>query len=354
MAEQNQDERTEDPTQKKLDDAHKRGDVAKSQEVNAWFVLGAATLVLAGFSGGMADSLTTSFRGLISNAHQIPVDGDGLLALSQRLGMEVFAAVAMPFLVFVLAALAGNLVQHRLVWSAEQLKPKFSKVSPLAGVKRLFSKQSLMMFVKGLIKLALIGTVMTLILWPYRNRLETLIFTDLLGALALTHSLALYLMATVVAIMGVVAIADFIFMYRQWHERQKMSKQEVKEEYKQSEGDPAIKARIRQLRVSRSRQRMMAAVPDATVVIANPTHYAVALKYNRDMNAPRCVAKGVDVLALKIREVAEAHSVPVVENVPLARALHAAVEIDQDIPPEHYKAVAEVIGYVMGLRGGRA
>jgi flagellar biosynthesis protein FlhB len=349
--ERNDAERTEDPTQKKLDDAHKRGDVVKSQEVNTWFVLGAAALVLAAFSGSMAGGLQTTFRGVIANAHQIPVDGHGTISLMRRLGTETLAAIAIPFLLFMLAAIAGNMIQHRLVWSAESMKPKLSKISPLAGVKRLFSKQSLMNFVKGLIKVVLIGAVISLLLWPQRNRLETLVSTDLLGVLALTHSLSLYLLATVVAIMAVVAAADYLFQYKQWFERQKMSLQEVKDEFKQTEGDPHIKAKIRQLRQSRSRQRMMAAVPEATVVITNPTHYAVALKYDRDMNAPRCVAKGVDALALKIREVATEHSVPVVENVPLARALYAVFEIDQEIPPEHYKAVAEVIGYVMRLRG---
>jgi flagellar biosynthetic protein FlhB len=141
-----------------------------------------------------------------------------------------------------------------------------------------------------------------------------------------------------------------LFQYRSWFERQKMSLQEVKDEYKQSEGDPHIKGRIRALRVARMRKRMMAAVPTASVVITNPTHYAVALKYERGMPAPICVAKGVDLIAFKIREVAAAHDIPVVENVPLARALHASVEIDDEIPVEHYHAVAEVIGYVMKLK----
>jgi flagellar biosynthetic protein FlhB len=152
--------------------------------------------------------------------------------------------------------------------------------------------------------------------------------------------------------LAVVAIADFMFQYRQWYERQKMSLQEVKDEYKQSEGDPHIKGRIRQLRHARMKKRMMAAVPKASVIITNPTHYAVALSYERGMPAPVCVAKGIDAIALKIREVAKAHDIPIVENVPLARALHATVEIDDEIPVEHYQAVAEIIGYVMGLKRG--
>ena len=157
-------------------------------------------------------------------------------------------------------------------------------------------------------------------------------------------------LGAVVAMMAVVAMADYLFQYRQWYERQKMSPREMKEEFKQSEGDPAIKGKMKQLRTNRSRKRMMANVPKAAVIITNPTHYSIALQYERGMEAPICVAKGVDAVALKIREVAGQHSIPIVENPPLARALHATVEVDQAIPVEHYKAVAEVIGYVMRLR----
>jgi flagellar biosynthetic protein FlhB len=168
--------------------------------------------------------------------------------------------------------------------------------------------------------------------------------------LPLAQSLAMKLLAAVVAMMAVVAMADYLFQYRQWYERQKMSLRELKEEFKESEGDPVIKGKMKQVRNSRMRKRMIANVPKAAVIITNPTHYAVALQYERGMEAPVCVAKGVDALALKIREVAGQHSIPIVENPPLARALHATVEVDQVIPLEHYKAVAEVIGYVMRLR----
>jgi flagellar biosynthetic protein FlhB len=150
--------------------------------------------------------------------------------------------------------------------------------------------------------------------------------------------------------MAVVALADSLFQYRQWYEKQKMSLQELKEEFRQSEGDPVIRGKMKQVRQSRQRRRMIANVPKAAVIITNPTHYSVALQYERGMEAPICVAKGVDAVALRIREVAGEHSIPIVENPPLARALHATVEVDQAIPLEHYKAVAEVIGYVMRLR----
>ena len=343
-------EKTEDPTQKKLDDAHEKGDVVKSQEVTTWFVLAGGTLVLMAFSGSMSSGFTTTFRGIMANAWRIPTDGHGLVRLTEKLGLELLAALAVPFLLLALAALAGNLVQHRLVWSTHPITPKASKVSPIAGVKRLFGKIALANFVKGLVKLALMGAVMTVILWPKRHQLESFVTLDPLAILLVSKSLSLEIIGSVVAILAIIAAADYLFQYRQWFNRLKMSVQELKEEYKQSEGDPAVKAKIRQLRQERSRKRMMAAVPTASVVITNPTHYAVALRYEKGMDAPECVAKGTDLIALKIREVAGAHDIPIVENPPLARALHATVDVDQVIPPEHYKAVAEVIGYVMRLK----
>jgi len=252
----------------------------------------------------------------------------------------------------VLAAIAGNVLQHRLVWSAEQLKPKLSKISPLAGAKRIFGKQALANFAKGLFKLAALGVVMTAILWPERHRLESMMRYDPAAIFGVVMTLSLHLMGAVVAMLAVVAIVDYLFQYRQWYERQKMSLRELKEEFKQSEGDPHVKGRIRQLRQARMKKRMMAAVPKASVVITNPTHYSVALAYERGMPAPVCVAKGLDNIALKIREIAGKHDIPIVENVPLARALYATVDIDAEIPVEHYHAVAEVIGYVMGLKRG--
>jgi flagellar biosynthetic protein FlhB len=351
VAEEDDTEKSEEPTQKRLDEALQRGDVVKSQEVNTWFVLGAATLILLTFSGSMSSGLTSLLRGFLGQAHNIPMDGRGLVIITQKLGIGTIAAVSIPFLILVLAAIAGNMVQHQLVWSGESLKPKLSKISPAAGFKRLFSKIALANFVKGLIKLALVGTVMGVILWPKRTQLDGLVTMDPAVILLLTRTMSLDVLGVVVAVLAIVAAADYLFQYRQWHEKLKMSLQEMKEEFKQTEGDPAIKAKIRQLRVARMKKRMMADVPKASVIITNPTHYAVALKYDRGMDAPICIAKGVDNIALKIREVGTEHDIPIVENPPLARALYATVEIDQDIPPEHYKAVAEVIGYVMRLKG---
>jgi flagellar biosynthesis protein FlhB len=311
--------------------------------------------VLMSFAGPMMSGITTTLRGIVANSYAIRVDGRGFIQVANQIELEVVAAIAIPLLVLALAALSGNLIQHRLVWSTDPLMPKLSKISPMAGFGRLFSKQSLVTFVKGLAKLGVLGGIMVAVLWPERFRLESLVATDPAVVLPFTQVLALQLMGAVVVVLALIAAADFLFQYRQWYEKQKMSFRELKEEYKQTEGDPAVKGKIRQIRQTRMRKRMMSAVPEASVVITNPTHFAVALKYDRDMNAPVCVAKGADLIARRIREVATENSIPIVENPPLARALYGTVEIDQEIPPEHYQAVAEVIGYVMRLnRAARA
>ncbi len=350
MADERDDtDRSEDPTQKRLDEALKRGDVVKSQEVNAWFVIAGATLILMAFSATMGSGITSTLRGIIANSSAIRVDGRGFTHVVGKLGIEVLGAVAIPMLLLVLAAIGGNMIQHRLVWSAEPLAPKFSKISPAAGLRRLFSMQALANFAKGLAKLGLIGAIMAALMWPERHRLDSLVANDPAAMLPLAQKLSLEMLGAVVAVLALVAAADYLFQYRQWFERQKMSVRELKEEFKQTEGDPGIKAKIRQIRQTRMRKRMMAAVPSASVVITNPTHFAVALQYERGMNAPVCVAKGVDLIARKIRAVAVEHAIPIVENPPLARALHGTVEIDEEIRPEHYQAVAEIIGYVMRL-----
>jgi flagellar biosynthetic protein FlhB len=346
------EDKTEDPTQKRLDEAAARGDVAKSQEINTWFVIAGATLIMSTFSDQIGGGLMAPLKNLIANSWMIHTDGPGLMQLAKSLAMVVIGAVGVPILMLALAAIAGNMVQHRLVWSGEQLTPKFSKISPASGFKRLFGKQAAVNFAKGIFKLIALGTVMTMILWPERHRLESLVSADPASLLGLTTGMTVHLMGAVVAILALVAIADYLFQYREWHQRLKMSLQEMKEEFKQSEGDPHVKGKIRQLRQQRMKKRMMAAVPKASVIITNPTHYSVALSYERGMSAPVCIAKGTDLIALKIREIARANDVPIVENVPLARALYATVEIDDEIPVEHYHAVAEVIGYVMRLRQG--
>ena len=222
------------------------------------------------------------------------------------------------------------------------------------GFKRLFSLRAIIEFVKGLLKISIITVVLIAVLLPDFDDLGKLVIFDITATLAVLRDESLKLLAAVLFVLAIIAIADFV--YQRWeHARNlRMTKQEVKDEFKQTEGDPQIKGKIRQLRSERARKRMMAAVPQADAVITNPTHYAVALSYNQEtMQAPIVTAKGSDHLALRIRQIAEENDVPVVENPPLAQALYHGVDIDQEVPQQHYRAVAEVISYVFSLRGRR-
>jgi len=342
-------EKSEDPTAKRLEDAIKRGDVAKSQEVNTWFLLLGATIALFMFGGSAANSLAIAFRDVLANLH-LATDGSLTMRVILRLAGQVVLAIGPVLAILVFSAVAGNVIQHRLLWTTEPLAPKLNRISLIAGAKRIFSKQSLVQFVKGLLKLAIVGSVIYAVGASEVERMGLLITGELGLTLSVILILSLKIMAAVTAIMALVAAGDFLWSRHTWFERQRMSVREVRQEFKEQEGDPTIKAKLRQIRQSRSRKRMMSQVKDATVVVMNPTHFAVALKYEQGMGAPLCVAKGQDAVALRIRDMANRHRVPVVQNAPLARALFKSVEVDQEITVEHYKAVAEVIGYVMKLR----
>jgi flagellar biosynthetic protein FlhB len=350
MADNSDEEKTEEPTQKRLDDAHKKGDVAKSQEVSAWFSMIGTGLALTLFSGYIVTGLSTHLKGFFEHSYQLNLGSGLLMRLWSEISYSLLGLMVLPMVAMMAMAVFGNLVQHKFVFSTEPITPKLSKVSPLGGFKRLFSKDSLINFVKGLIKLAIVSVVLVLILYPQRDKLDVMIQLDVAMLLPLVLELSLQLVAGVIAIMTIVAVADFFYQKHKWMEKQKMSIKEIKDEFKQQEGDPTVKAKLRQLRMERSRGRMMAAVPDASVVLTNPTHYSVALKYDEGMGAPLCVAKGVDDVALRIREVATEADVPIVQNPALTRALYSTVEVDDEIPEEHYKAVAEVIGYIMKLK----
>lgn len=349
-----QSEKTEDPSQKRLEDAHQKGDVPKSQELTSAFILLAGTIVIGLMMAAPMANLANIFAGIMANAAIIPVDGRSIVAFAGNLGPKIGFAVLVPFAVLMAMAVFGNIVQHRPVFSVEPITPKLSKISPVSGFKRLFSSESLMNFIKGLLKISLIGVLMVIILLPRRDELDAILFSNLVSFFPHVVDLAVALLLSSAVVMVVIGVADYLYQRHRWFERQKMSVKEVRDEYKQQEGDPTVKAKLRQVRMERSRRRMMAAVPDATVVVTNPTHFAVALKYESGMDAPLCVAKGVDALALTIRQKAREHEVTIVENPPLARALHATVEIDQTVPPEHFEAVAKVIGFVMRMREKRS
>lgn len=347
-----QDAKTEDPSQKKLEDAHKKGDVAKSQEVVTWFMLLGSAVIFAMLGPPAAAGLMGQLKLVIMQADQFQLGGAGFGAFFNNLAMALIGTILLPLVVLSACAILANLIQHRPLVSTEPITPKLSKISPLSGAKRLFSSDSLVNFGKGLLKIFIVGIVVIMVVWPERDRLDTMMTADPLVILADFQEIGIKIFIAVLAVVTVIAMADYLYVRQKWWKKQMMTVQETRDEYKQMEGDPHIKGKLRQLRSERARQRMMSAVPDATVIVTNPTHFAVALKYDRSMKAPLCVAKGADAIALRIREIAREHDVPIVENPPLARALFASVEVDQTIPGEHFKAVAEVIGFVMRLKQG--
>ena len=349
---QDKSQQTEEPTQKRLDQAREQGDTVKSTEVTAFILLGGGTLAIAMFGQYTATGLAKALMIFLEQPDSMAVDGAGLAAISRGVLYQMAMTLAPFFGVMMLAALAGHLVQGLPTFNIGKLAPDFSKVSPMAGFKRLFGLDGWVNLLKGLAKMAVVGMAIWTQLWPERTQLEAILTQSTAAVIGDMGHLLFKVLIAALSALGVIAGADYFFQRIRFMQRNRMSKQEIKEEYRQNEGDPHIKAKIRQLRQERSKKRMMAAVPGATVVIMNPTHYAVALKYESGaLAAPICVAKGVDALALKIRAVAEENDVAVVENPPLARALHATVEIDEPVPPEHFKAVAQVIGYVMRLQG---
>lgn len=354
MAEsEDKSQKTEEPTQKKLDDARKKGQVASSREVNTWFILLTGTIILLLAPLAM-DRMGNILSRFLSQSHALPVDGPGVMRLGATTMLEMGAVMAPAFLAFMVAAVAAGVVQNGFLLTADKIQPKLENISLLKGVKRMFSLRSIVEFGKGILKMAIVGAVAFALIEPEVERISTAISMAPPDILRLVWSLALRMIAGVVAVITIIAGVDFLYQKFEFQKSMRMSRQDIKDEMKQTEGDPIIKSRLRQLRIERSRKRMMAAVPEADVVIANPTHYAVALKYTSgEMAAPVVVAKGVDHIALRIREVAKESDVPIVENPPLARALHGGVEIDQAIPETYYRAVAEVIGYVWRLKGKR-
>ena len=345
-------QQTEEPTQKRLDDAREHGDVVKSAELQTLILLFGGTLAIAAFGRSAAISLTQTLTRFLSEPDQIGTGPVELMVLMRHILMQLGLIVGPIFAVLMVAGLAGNLVQHRPVFTFDRIKPDFSKLSLIGGLKRMFGIDGFTNLLKGLIKIAVVGAAIWIQLWPDRGGLEAVLEQSPAAVAGdMTHLLFKVLIAALSAL-AFIAGADFLLQRFQFLKRNRMSKQEIKEEYRQTEGDPAIKAKVRQIRQERAKRRMIAAVPTASVVIMNPTHFAIALKYESGkMAAPICVAKGADALALRIRDVAKEHDVPVVENPPLARALYATVDLDEAIPPEHYKAVAQVIGYVMRLTG---
>ncbi len=352
MADEDETQKTEDPTDKRKAKSRSDGDVASSQEIKSWMSLLGGAFGLLVLAPGITSDIRLISAKFILSPETISLDREHLRFLFADALIDTGIALSPILGLLMLLAFLANVGQTGFIWAPKKLVPELSKISLIKGLKRMFSLRSVNEFVKGILKLTLVTVVGLTVAIPFMTDLSLFIDRSLGSMLDRLWIISIWFTLASVGVMSAIAALDFSYQKYQSLKQMKMSKQEVKDENKQSEGDPQIKARIRQIRTDRAQKRMMASVPDADVIITNPTHYAIALKYKiQEMHAPILVAKGVDEVAARIRNCGEENDVPIVENPPLARALFASVEIDEEVPAEHYVAVAEVIGYVMRMRG---
>ncbi len=351
--EQDESSKTEEASERKLERAREEGNVPLSQEVKSWFMLFAALMMLWGLAPFIMERTTAVVYKFIERPQELPVDPLGLRDLLRDTALDMFVVLMLPLGLFLVLAAASALVQIGFLYAPKRMELKWERVNLFANAKEFITKAKIVDLIKGVFKITAVGYAGWLVVKPrILNILNSSAF-DVASILELIYKLLLLILLTMVMIVFVIAFADYFYQKFSYLKRQRMTKQEVKDEYKQMEGDPQVKMRLRSIRMERLRKRMMANVPNASVVVTNPTHFAVALRYEPEegMEAPVVVAKGQDFIALKIREIATQNDVPIVENPPLARALYASVEIDSPIPTEHYAAVADVIKYVYQLKG---
>lgn len=351
-------EKTEPATQKKLDDARKEGQVAKSREIANGLGLLSLFLILKFWVGSMGVRLLEIFGGVYNRIPDVATFWHGkmpqadVLIVFRQLLLNVLSIIAPIMAVGFLVAFVSDAAQVKWKPTLKPLKPKFSKLNPLQGFKRFISVNSLVELVKSLAKIGLIIYICYTYLkdkWAY---ILNLYDVGLMQALSIAADTVTDLGIRISAVYMIIALADFAYQRVKFRNDMKMTKQEIKEEYKQQEGDPQVKGQIRQKMREASRRRMMRDLPQADVVITNPTHYAVAIKYDPEVaDAPLVIAKGEDYMAARIKEVARENKIEIVENKPLARMLYANVDIGQAVPPELYQAVAEVLAFVYHLQG---
>jgi flagellar biosynthesis protein FlhB len=345
------DNKTEQPSQRKLSRARSEGQVVQSREVSSFFMMTAGAAVVLLMAPSIAERMDVTLARFIDPV-QLMDSGGIIWGAVGNLLVEIATAFILPLAIFVATAIVSSVVQTGFVVAVEKVGFDWSRLSLVGGFGRLFSVRSAIEFLKGLAKVAALAAIAASVLVPESHHLSLLIGLNMAALASEFHHLLLRLVMAVLLLSAALAVLDYAYQRFSFMQSMRMSKQEVKEEHRQAEGDPMVKARLRQVRMERARRRMMAAVPKASVVVTNPTHYAVALAYEFGAKgAPRVVAKGADLVALRIRELAEEHNVPIVENPPLARALYANVELDREIPQEHYRAVAEIISYVFRLKG---
>lgn len=343
------DSKTEAPSEKKIRDALEKGNIPFSREAPMFASILAILLVLAFATRGTTRTLTEKLSLFINRPQDFRLDsGSDAAALLHAVALEAGQFLIPIVVILASCSLAASILQNVPSIVSERIRPQWNRISPVSGWKRIFGVQGLVEFSKSLFKFATMTLVSLLLLRSEQYKVLNAMITDpsLLPELMLTMAMRL---VSAIAIATIVLVAaDLLWARFKWHSDLKMTKQEVKDEYKQIEGDPMVKARMRSLAQDRSRKRMLAAVPKATFVIANPTHYAIAMRYERsEANAPVVVAKGKDLIALKIREIAEKSGIPVIEDKPLARSMYDHVEVDRMIPPDFYKAVAQILFYIL-------
>ncbi len=356
MAEnENGTDKSEEPTAKRLRESREKGQLARSRELNTVAVtLGGIGGLLAS-GAGLASSLMMMMQGSFDLSREVLLDESSMVRLLMSSGMIALEAIMPLLIVLLIVSIVGPISLGGWLFSAKSMAPKFSRMNPGAGLKRMFSAKALVELLKALGKFLVVLTVGLLVLNAYQDDLLSIAKQPL--ELAIAHSAEIVGWCALWMACGLILIAAVDIPFQLWDNKQKlmMTKQEVKDEYKDSEGKPEVKSRIRQLQREAAQRRMMQAVPEADVVITNPTHFAVALKYDGDKGgAPRLVAKGGDFVALKIREIAQEHKVTVLESPALARAVYYSTELDQEIPAGLYLAVAQVLAYVYQLRQYRS
>ncbi|KQX69176.1 MULTISPECIES: flagellar biosynthesis protein FlhB [unclassified Paenibacillus] len=345
-------EKTESATAKKRQDARKKGQVAKSMDLPAAFILLFSFLSFLMFGGYMKEKIVNIFRNVYENQLTMDITAANVQVLFVDLVQQGLIILAPIFILVVLVAFIGNYAQIGFMFIGDPLMMKFSKINPIEGFKRIFSLRTVMDFLKSTMKMLIIGYVVYTTLIGEKAKLLGLGHAPLESTFSFIASVTLKLGIKIGAILIVLAIFDFIYQKYEYEKSLKMSKQDIKDEYKKSEGDPLIKGKIRAKQRQMAMQRMMQEVPKADVIITNPTHFAVALKYDsNNMQAPTVIAKGADYVALKIKEVAKKNGIMTMENKPLARAIFAQVEIGDSIPAELFQAVAEVLAYVYKVKG---
>lgn len=350
-------EKTEEPTTKKLKDSRKEGQVARSREIGNCLLLLTLFVILKVWIGSLGRGLTQEFTAVYNKIPEISksrggLDEIGLYGLIQDVLQEMLIILLPILLVAFAVAFLSDLVQVKWAPTAKPLKPKFNKLNPISGFKKVFSVQAVVELLKSLLKIVLISYIVYTTLKDSVGFIFLIYDMPLMQAIRNAGNIVINLGIKVSAFYVIIAAADFIYQKWKFNQDMKMTKQEVKDEYKNTEGDPQIKGRIRQKMREVSQRRMMQSVPQADVVITNPTHYAVALSYDPDKyDAPYIVAKGEDYLAQKIKEVARENHVEIVENKPLARMLYHNVDIGAQVPPELFQAVAEVLAMVYSMRG---